>query len=372
MFKRDPYRSRHLDPLFRLFGCLAVLFLLFGVYRWFHPAYEESDIRVTFDYGDRQYTKLVGTGLLEEPKAPTLEGYYFDGWYLVEGERETLWNFACDEVVGDMTLRARFLPVYHTVILDPNGGRCEKTTVLVYPDERYSFSIPEREGYYFAGWYWGTTRWESSGIWSRNGPYSKEYRLTARWTTFAPGMTLSFGTYEQDDDPRTVGEPIEWIVWDYRDGKYFLVSRYLLAADAYDGASKNANDWESCRLRAWLNEDFYQVAFSEEEKHWIAESVLTDVGTTDRVFVPSYPEIGAYFLKRIDGYGIGTDHALANGLVYGSGDAIDHARWWLRGNGTHFLTTDGKTYYSHINGASVNGIRPAMWVSEEAFEETTE
>ncbi|MCI8566511.1 MAG: InlB B-repeat-containing protein [Lachnospiraceae bacterium] len=48
----------------------------------------------------RMYDELV-----EEPKAPTREGYVFDGWYL---DRETIrpWNMETDVVTGPMTLYA--------------------------------------------------------------------------------------------------------------------------------------------------------------------------------------------------------------------------------------------------------------------------
>lgn len=68
---------------------------------------------VTFNYGvDADgngevdvVTVEVGDGsLLEEPAAPTREGYTFVGW----GTDEGMWNFAEDTVTADITLNARW------------------------------------------------------------------------------------------------------------------------------------------------------------------------------------------------------------------------------------------------------------------------
>ena len=64
---------------------------------------------VTYDYNDGGATQSttieVDEGsLLEEPTAPTRDGYTFDGWF--NGDAE--WTFATDTVTGDITLTAHW------------------------------------------------------------------------------------------------------------------------------------------------------------------------------------------------------------------------------------------------------------------------
>ena len=63
--------------------------------------------------------------------------------------------------------------------------------------------------------------------------------------------------------------------------------------------------WEKCTLRKWLNEDFYNKAFDEEEKERVVLSEVpatknpeydTDLGnpTRDRMFLLSIQEVERY------------------------------------------------------------------------------
>ena len=80
------------------------------------------------------------------------------------------------------------------------------------------------------------------------------------------GGIYIFGSYEQDKDDTNGKEPIEWIVLDKEsDGTLVLVSKYALDVKPYN---ENRTDvtWETSTLRKWLNEDFYNAAFSAIEQ----------------------------------------------------------------------------------------------------------
>ena len=66
---------------------------------------------VTFDSQggtDVVYQELRYGDLIDEPEAPTREGYTFDGWY--QDENYSLpWNFDTDLVNGDLTLYAKWV-----------------------------------------------------------------------------------------------------------------------------------------------------------------------------------------------------------------------------------------------------------------------
>ena len=92
------------------------------------------------------------------------------------------------------------------------------------------------------------------------------------------GSIVTFGHWEQDNDPGNGAEEIEWIVLKYSayDQKALLVSRHGLDMRAFDAgeALYGERTWKNCELRRWLNLDFVTSAFTREE---IGKILLTDV-----------------------------------------------------------------------------------------------
>ncbi|MCR5137747.1 MAG: DUF6273 domain-containing protein [Oscillospiraceae bacterium] len=123
--------------------------------------------------------------------------------------------------------------------------------------------------------------------------------------------------------------------------------------------------WEACDLRKWLNGEYYENTFSEEEKAAILECELknsdnpqygTEGGndTRDRVFLLSIEEAEKYFKD---------DRDRATG-----------ACWWLRSPGRYgfyvaLVFGDGSVYdVGSVNyfGNCVNfryGVRPALKIN---------
>ena len=85
------------------------------------------------------------------------------------------------------------------------------------------------------------------------------------------GNTIFFGSYEQDNDLSNGKEDIEWIVLAQEGNKRLLLSKYVLDLQQYD---TNITDltWEHSTIRTWLNNTFFQEAFTLEEQG----SVLTE------------------------------------------------------------------------------------------------
>ena len=77
------------------------------------------------------------------------------------------------------------------------------------------------------------------------------------------GETMTFGSYPQDADGTV--KPIEWDVLDIQDGKALLISSKCLDARPYNEEYAPVT-WEKCTLRAWLNDDFLNTAFSTRNK----------------------------------------------------------------------------------------------------------
>ncbi len=189
-----------------------------------------------------------------------------------------------------------------------------------------------------------------------------------------PGSIVVFGRYEQDNDPENGKEPVEWTVLDVQEGKSLLLSRCGLDARQYHQAWVRIT-WEKSNLRRWLNDDFFRMAFSDEEKKailWTDVSNFSEAGwggkdTEDRVFLLSDLEAGKYLQTREDRLCICTPYAAARGASTFPGDAC---WWWLRSAGND---RDEALYY-HPNDRMYSRsvifpdgcIRPAVWVDTDA------
>ena len=187
-------------------------------------------------------------------------GYTFAGWWYEDTDGWRLWDFENDKVYEDITLTARWEQITYTIYLNANGGKCDITEYKAYPNEKLKLPVPKREGYTFAGWFIGEYD-ADKGIYVWPGDcYAK-----AKWVTYPLGMTVKIGHFEQDNDLENGPEEIEWYVVDYKDGKYFLVSKYVLTYHRY-AESNYDRTWETSLLRAYLNSEFYDTAFTEQEQ----------------------------------------------------------------------------------------------------------
>lgn len=82
------------------------------------------------------------------------------------------------------------------------------------------------------------------------------------------GDRVKFGRYHILND--TGMQPIEWKVISASSGVFTLISEYCLDCMSYN--DKEDFVWKNTTLRKWLNDDFYNLAFSDAEKELIQES----------------------------------------------------------------------------------------------------
>ena len=119
------------------------------------------------------------------------------------------------------------------------------------------------------------------------------------------GQIITFGAYEQDNNPNNGKEAIEWEVLDVDGENALLLSHYILDSVKYNEVLNDVT-WKTCSLRNWLNNDFYNAAFSDEEKRYILTMNLVNednqlhktVGgeiTSDNVFCLSAADIRKYY-----------------------------------------------------------------------------
>ncbi|MBE5766915.1 MAG: hypothetical protein E7335_07115 [Clostridiales bacterium] len=215
------------------------------------------------------------------------------------------------------------------------------------------------------------------------------------------GKYIIFGSYEQDNDLENGPEPIEWRVLEVKDGKALVVSLYALELMQYHGiiAADESVTWETWDIRAWLNGEFMEAAFTAAEKlripdvtvraqwHRYSNATLGN-HTQDHIFLLSLTEIEEYWPQKGSRKCSPTAYAIANYEIrngeewpdtevgYKAGDK-GNCNWWVRTPGEF----DGSASWINRNGtiAFLNyqnllqldtrnfdyGIRPAMWIDLE-------
>ena len=196
------------------------------------------------------------------------------------------------------------------------------------------------------------------------------------------GDYIKFGKYEQDNNTSNGKETIEWLVLDVKDGRVLVISKYALDAESYNNEYENVT-WETSTLRKWLNNDFYNAAFTSTEKNKIKTTTVvaednpeygTEAGnnTQDKIFLLSISEANKYFGSNKERMCKPTAYAKSQGVMYysvtGRSD-YGNCTWWLRtpaqtNGGTVLVDGMGNVEnYSFSVATSDIGIRPAMWIS---------
>ena len=177
---------------------------------------------------------------------------------------------------------------------------------------------------------------------------------------FDVGDTFQFG---RDTD----GSSLTWIVLEISENKAFVISENTFKEVRYYDTTDFRNViWENSSLRRYLNEDFYEVHFTKEEKGRILETTVNNnekswywricKDTVDHLFLLSRWEVCKYFPteqerlceKKQDDYSWVSD-------------------WWLRTPGfrwgyASFVDHHGKVH-EYKASDDEKGVRPAMWVS---------
>ena len=155
-----------------------------------------------------------------------------------------------------------------------------------------------------------------------------------------PGDVFTFGEYE--------GDELDWIVLSKTVNVIYCLSEETVTFLPYDEEGHN-NEWNGSSLSNWLNDDFYNSAFTDEEKVRIKFAYGTN-----------YPSVShenkIYLLNRSDFENyrfILADHELTLG-------------WWLRSYNNNDDTTadicdsNGDISYGGCDCSTPCGVRPAM------------
>ena len=184
------------------------------------------------------------------------------------------------------------------------------------------------------------------------------------------GATVYFGSYEQNNNRSDGAEKIKWTVLASDGEKALLVSAHGLDSQPYN-ASGNDTSWQNSSIRAWLNSDFYNTAFSTDDKGMIlSRGAATGASNADEnVFLLSIDEAEQYFAGDAARTLTATKYCEAQGAyVYPNG----YCWWWLRdhGNGNamaQLIRADDAALGCIANdGLEMDdpdgAVRPAVWV----------
>lgn len=189
------------------------------------------------------------------------------------------------------------------------------------------------------------------------------------------GDRVFFGTYNQNG-VLSNNEPIIWRILDKSEGTIFMLSEYCIDCLPFHSEDVKGITWESSTLRKWLNNDFYQSAFSNDEKLKISkEKTLNEMNpefsiggganTFDSVFLLSIAEVKSFFSSDNERRSKATEYAIEKGVYVYKNNLCD---WWLRSTGGYEFTavTIGSNGTIFTMGNPVfsydKGIRPAIKV----------
>ena len=212
------------------------------------------------------------------------------------------------------------------------------------------------------------------------------------------GSYVTLGTYPQTVEG-TDQTPIEWLVLDYDETnhKTLLLSRYGLENMPYNQKLAYIT-WEECTLRAWLNGEFLNKAFSASERKAILVTTVDNRSgqgysewymygenyTKDCIFLLSYAEANRYLnltytnKNNTKSRVAPTAYASSKGFraddSYKTEDGECAGWWWLRSRGLAKNDAAGVNRDGSLSNAYVNEnyfyqlVRPACWLNLEAFD----
>ncbi len=315
---------------------------------------------------------------LPTPTAPTsnvTEGltyyYIFDGWYLNDTlipQSGTKWNYS--NTGG--TLVAKYTKVDCVKYgIYPQTHVSDETLI----SNLNTLTTTEANGWYlYDGDYYAKLTAK---------PYNTSY-------TFDDVTTITKGT-----EYWFKCEPINWKILESNDGEYKLISSVLLDAHCYysstsnrtiDGNTVYANNYKYSDIRAWLNDEFYNSAFSLGKSYIQTVEVDNSASTTssstnkyacentyDKVYLLSYQEYNneSYFADDTARQCKTTDYARANGCYSNTNSSYkNNGCYWTRSPYSYYsynasyVRYGGNIYYSYVN-ITYYGVRPALTVKFE-------
>lgn len=189
------------------------------------------------------------------------------------------------------------------------------------------------------------------------------------------GERVLFGTYNQG--PEGEVDKISWIVLDVQEDYALLTTEYVMDMMPY--SKSGVVQWADSDVRSWLNDGFFNQAFSSKEKESILSFTVENndnplynteggANTEDKVVLLSLDEVNKYF-GNIEKECVATPFALEKSGATGSQRSVTY---WLRSPGSTDIigiepgngaVVDSEGNISHEGNAvtyTMIGIRPVI------------
>lgn len=175
------------------------------------------------------------------------------------------------------------------------------------------------------------------------------------------GDRFEFGNYPQGANDEVM--PITWRILHHDSDGYLVVAEQGLDCRPYN-EQRCSITWAECTLRHWLNNEFFNKAFSPEEQSLIKTANISNnagPSTDDHIFLLSFDEVESFFADDKDREAKPTAYAIKNNACT---DTVGNAWWWLRSRGgISSYAADvycfGKYYSCYVNEYVVS-VRPAF------------
>jgi len=218
-----------------------------------------------------------------------------------------------------------------------------------------------------------------TGFAADNGQSAEATGLS--YNDYQVGQTVTFGSFEQDNNTDNGAEAIEWIVLEKSDGLVRLISKYALTARPFTKSYFDVT-WDCCGLRMWLNDEFYNGAFTSTEKALIYHTGIPAIHdnpdykvnlgayTEDYVFILSYVEMNKLFSSNEARVCYPTEYAIAQGVYQNAQTGA--CFYWTRtpGHSNTMASTVTASGRPDTGGGSVDdvrgGVRPCIWIKPAA------
>ncbi len=177
--------------------------------------------------------------------------------------------------------------------------------------------------------------------------------------------TLCFGRYPMDEEGRDLS-PITWIIYKSTEDKLFLISQDIL--DYREFSDEENNNWNESTLKKWLNTEFLDAAFSEQEK-----DQLVDFGENERVSLLGAADFNECFVSNTKGLKAKyTDYARSKTKnIYGQVFEGVYGFYWMKTANKNLTAADlasptqhatPAVYVYHVTNRGVaNGYERSNW-----------
>jgi len=264
-----------------------------------------------------------------------------------------------------------------------------------YNWKKYDYHFYEKESTTEDYMYYQDIDLDSDGTYDYRGVFILEYRR-AESTKLIDSVSKEAETdqYKNDYKKNTPYwfkyEQIEWNILDIKDNKAFIVSNMLLDSQPFypadvnnyaslfnhNGGNGYANNYELSDIRKWLNDNFYNISFSDSDKSKIEKTLVDNSAnsatlespylcndTNDYMFLLSTYDINKYFSVE-EKVASPTDYAKSQGIkVYSNGKSY----YWLRTPyNSASISANGIYYNASIEDSLVEctdcGIRIACYI----------